>query len=98
MEDGLCSVFWVHVEHDRRDRYRQDEKTRSIFSSDYGPRTLDISPDGKTLAVICDTVGSINRSVNFIDIASSRVTEKRVIRERFQFEGCWVLYALMVSM
>jgi DNA-binding beta-propeller fold protein YncE len=57
------------------------ERTRSIFSSDYGPRTLDISPDGKTLAVICDTVGSINRSVNFIDIASSRVTEKRVIRE-----------------
>jgi YVTN family beta-propeller protein len=57
------------------------ERTRSIFTSDYGPRTLDISPDGKTLAVICDTVGSINRSVNFIDIASSRVTEKRVIRE-----------------
>src|SRR3972149_368610 len=57
------------------------ERTRSIFTSDYGPRTLDISPDGKTLAVICDTVGSINRSVNFIDIASSRVMEKRVIRE-----------------
>src|SRR3989337_1521028 len=57
------------------------EKTRSIFTSDYGPRTLDISPDGKTLAVINDTVGSINRSVNFIDVASGRVTEKRVIRE-----------------
>ena len=57
------------------------EKVRSIYTSDYGPRTLDISPDGKTLAVVNDTVGSINRSVNFIDIASSRVTEKRVIRE-----------------
>ncbi len=57
------------------------EKTRSIYTSDYGPRTLDISPDGKTLAVINDTVGSINRSVNFIDVATSRVTEKRVIRE-----------------
>jgi len=57
------------------------EKTRSIFTSDYGPRTLDISPDGKTLAVVNDTVGSINRSVNFIDVASGRVSEKRVIRE-----------------
>jgi len=57
------------------------DKVRSIFTSDYGPRTLDISPDGKTMAVINDTVGSINRSVNFIDVASGRVTEKRVIRE-----------------
>ncbi|MDO8744909.1 MAG: beta-propeller fold lactonase family protein, partial [Candidatus Brocadiaceae bacterium] len=57
------------------------EKVRSIFTSDYGPRTLDISPDGKTMAVVNDTVGSINRSVNFIDIASGRVSEKRVIRE-----------------
>ena len=57
------------------------EKTRSIYTSDYGPRTLDISPDGKTLAVINDTVGSINRSVNFIDVDSGRVTEKRIIRE-----------------
>ena len=23
-EDGLCSVFWEHVEHDRCNRYRQD--------------------------------------------------------------------------
>lgn len=57
------------------------EKTRSIFTSNYGPRTLDISPDGKTMAVINDTVGSINRSVNFIDVASGKITEKRVIRE-----------------
>ncbi|GAB63750.1 putative hydrazine hydrolase C subunit [Candidatus Jettenia caeni] len=57
------------------------EKIRSIYTSDYGPRTLDISPDGKTLAVINDSVGSINRSVNFIDVASGKVTEKRVIRE-----------------
>ena len=65
------------------------EKVRSIFTSDYGPRTLDISPDGKTMAVINDTVGSINRSVNFIDVASGRVSEKRVIRE-FQPEGCGI--------
>ncbi|KKO20885.1 MAG: beta-propeller fold lactonase family protein [Candidatus Brocadia sp.] len=57
------------------------EKTRAIYTSDYGPRTLDISPDGKTLAVINDTVGSISRSVNFIDVDTSRVLEKRVIRE-----------------
>jgi YVTN family beta-propeller protein len=57
------------------------EKVRSIYTSDYGPRTLDISPDNKTLAVVNDTVGSINRSVNFIDVASGKVTEKRVIRE-----------------
>jgi YVTN family beta-propeller protein len=57
------------------------EKVRSIYTTDYGPRTLDISPDGKTIAVINDTVGSINRSVNFIDIATGKVTEKRVIRE-----------------
>ena len=57
------------------------ERIRSIYTSDYGPRTLDISPDGKTLAVINDTVGSINRSVNFIDVATGKVAEKRVIRE-----------------
>ncbi len=57
------------------------EKVRSIFTSDYGPRTLDISPDGKTIAVVLDTCGSINRSVNFIDLASGKVTEKRVIKE-----------------
>lgn len=57
------------------------EKVRSIYTSDYGPRTLDISPDGKTIAVVNDTVGSINRSVNFIDLATGKVSEKRVIRE-----------------
>ncbi|RZV56257.1 MAG: hypothetical protein EX330_13895 [Candidatus Brocadia sp. BROELEC01] len=57
------------------------EKIRSIYTSDYGPRTLDMSPDGKTIAVVCDTVGSINRSVNFIDLATGKVTEKRVIRD-----------------
>lgn len=57
------------------------ERVRSIYTSDYGPRTLDISPDGKQMAVVNDTVGSINRSVNFIDVATGKVTEKRVIRE-----------------
>lgn len=57
------------------------EKVRSIYTSDYGPRMVEISPDGKTLVAILDTVGSINRSVDFIDIASGRVIENRVIRE-----------------
>lgn len=57
------------------------EKVRSIYTSEYGPRMVEISPDGKTLVAILDTVGSINRSVDFIDIASGRVIENRVIRE-----------------
>ncbi|WP_295102314.1 hydrazine synthase subunit beta [uncultured Candidatus Kuenenia sp.] len=57
------------------------EKVRSIYTSDYGPRMVEISPDGKTLVAILDTVGSINRSVDFIDIASGRVVENRVIHE-----------------
>jgi len=57
------------------------EKVRSIYTSNYGPRMVDISPDGKTLVAILDTVGSINRSVDFIDIASGRIMENRVIPE-----------------
>jgi len=57
------------------------EKVRSIYTTDYGPRTMAISPDGKTMAVILDTVGSINRSVDFIDIESGRVVENRPIKE-----------------
>ncbi|WKZ22970.1 MAG: beta-propeller fold lactonase family protein [Candidatus Brocadiaceae baterium WH-1] len=57
------------------------EKIRSIYTSAYGPRTLDISPDGKQLAVINDSVGSINRSVDFIDVATGKVTENRIIKE-----------------
>ncbi|MDR4508250.1 MAG: hypothetical protein MRJ65_16800 [Candidatus Brocadiaceae bacterium] len=57
------------------------EKVRSIYTTDYGPRTLDLSPDGRTMAVILDTVGSINRSVDFIDIATGKVVENRVIPE-----------------
>lgn len=57
------------------------EKIRSIYTTDYGPRMVEISPDGKTFAAILDTVGSINRSVDFIDIATGKVIENRVIRE-----------------
>ena len=74
-------MFRKHVEHDGCSRYRQDGEGQDVFTSDYGPETLDISPDSKTIIVVNDTVGSINRSVNFIDVASGRVSEKRVIGE-----------------
>lgn len=57
------------------------EKIRSIYTTDYGPRMIEISPDGKTFAAILDTVGSINRSVDFIDVETGKVIENRVIRE-----------------
>lgn len=56
-------------------------KTGSIELTNYGPRDIAISPDGRTAAVINDTCGSYNRSVNFIDLATKQVTEKRVIHE-----------------
>ncbi len=59
----------------------KQEKTGSIKLTNYGPRDIALSPDGKTAAVVNDTCGSFNRSVNFIDLATKQVTEKRVIRE-----------------
>ena len=59
----------------------KQEKIGSIKLTNYGPRDIAFSPDGKTAAVICDTVGSFNRCVNFIDLATRQVTEKRVIKE-----------------
>lgn len=74
-----CSgCMWEYV--DIIDVAKQ-EKTGSIKLTNYGPRDIALSPDGKTAAVINDTVGSFNRSVNFIDLATKQVTEKRVIKE-----------------
>lgn len=56
-------------------------KVGSIKLTNYGPRDIALSPDGKTAAVVNDTCGSYNRSVNFIDLATRQVTEKRVIKE-----------------
>ncbi|MFQ5956559.1 MAG: hypothetical protein ACE5KK_02165 [Candidatus Brocadiales bacterium] len=46
----------------------------------YGPRDIDISPDGKTAVVICDTCGSINRTVEFIDLSTNKVVDRRTLR------------------
>ena len=59
----------------------KQEKVGAIKLTNYGPRDIALSPDGKTAAVVLDTCGSYNRSVNFIDLATKQVTEKRVIRE-----------------
>ncbi|MFQ5862063.1 MAG: YncE family protein [Candidatus Brocadiales bacterium] len=46
----------------------------------YGPRGLALSPDGKMAAVINDTVGSINRTVGFIDLAANKMVDVRTLR------------------
>ncbi len=62
-------------------------KTGEIQLSHYGPRDIAISPDGKTGIVILDTAGSVNRSVDFIDLTTNKVTENRVIRESCNLRG-----------
>lgn len=59
----------------------RNEKIGEIRLSNYGPRDIAISPDGKTGAVILDTVGSIHRSVDFVDLTTNRVIGNRVISE-----------------
>lgn len=59
----------------------RNEKTGSINLSNYGPRDIAISPDGKTGIAVLDTAGSTNRSVDFIDLTTNKVIENRVIRE-----------------
>lgn len=56
-------------------------KTGSIATSNYGPRDIAISPDGKTAAVCNDTCGSYNRTVDFIDTSTNQIIETRVIGE-----------------
>ncbi|MDO8093968.1 MAG: beta-propeller fold lactonase family protein [Candidatus Brocadiales bacterium] len=59
----------------------RQEKVGAIKLTNYGPRDIALSPDGKMAAVVNDTCGSYNRSVNFIDLSTKQVTEKRVIKE-----------------
>ncbi|HDY67141.1 MAG TPA: hypothetical protein ENH85_05035 [Candidatus Scalindua sp.] len=65
----------------------RNEKVGEIKTSNYGPRDIAISPDGKTGAIICDTVGSTNRSVDFVDLESGRIIETRVIRGSANLRG-----------
>lgn len=76
----------------------RNEKIGEIRLSHYGPRDIAISPDGKTGAVILDTVGSTHRSVDFIDLTTNRVIENRVIKESSNLRaieytpcGCYVI-------
>jgi DNA-binding beta-propeller fold protein YncE len=56
-----------------------NSKIGEIRTTDYGPRDIAISPDGKTAAVCLDTTGKINRGVDFIDLATGRIIEHRNI-------------------
>ena len=64
-----------------------NNKVGEIRTSDYGPRDIAISPDGKKAAVVLDTTGRINRCIDFIDLATGRVTETRVIPGSANFRG-----------
>ena len=65
----------------------KNEKVGEIMTSHYGPRDIAISPDGKTGAIINDSVGSINRTVDFVDLASGRITETRAIHGSANLRG-----------
>ncbi|MCQ4575151.1 MAG: hypothetical protein NOU37_07900 [Candidatus Brocadiales bacterium] len=65
----------------------RQEKVGSIELSNYGPRDIAISPDGCTGAVICDTAGSINRTVDFIDLSTNTIIESRSIRHSANLRG-----------
>ncbi|ODS33867.1 MAG: hydrazine synthase beta subunit [Candidatus Scalindua rubra] len=64
-----------------------NSKIGEIRTANYGPRDIAISPDGKKGAIICDTVGSINRTVDFVDLESGRITETRVIAGSANLRG-----------
>ena len=64
-----------------------NSKIGEIKTSDYGPRDIAISPDGKTAAVCLDTTGKINRGVDFIDLATGRVIEHRNIYQSANLRG-----------
>ncbi len=69
-----------------------NDKIGEIRTSYYGPRDIAISPDGKTGAIINDSVGSINRTVDFVDLESGRIIETRVIRGSANLRG--IVYTL----
>ncbi len=58
-----------------------NSKVGEIKTTDYGPRDIAISPDGKTAAVILDTTGRINRSINFIDLSTEEVVYSITIKQ-----------------
>ncbi len=65
----------------------KNEKVGEIKTSDYGPRDIAISPDGKTGAIILDTTGRINRCVDFVDLATGKITETRTIHGSANLRG-----------
>ncbi|MGR3301534.1 MAG: hydrazine synthase subunit beta [Candidatus Scalindua sp.] len=64
-----------------------NSKIGEIKTTDYGPRDIAISPDGKTAAVCLDTTGKINRGVDFIDLATGKVIEHRNIYQSANLRG-----------
>ena len=64
-----------------------NSKVGEIKTTNYGPRDIAISPDGKTAAVILDTTGKINRGVDFVDLATGRVVEHRNIYQSANLRG-----------
>jgi len=64
-----------------------NSKVGEIRTSNYGPRDIAISPDGKTAAICLDTTGSINRGVDFVDLSTGRLIEHRVIPQSANLRG-----------
>jgi YVTN family beta-propeller protein len=64
-----------------------NSKIGEIRTTDYGPRDIAISPDGKTAAIALDTTGKINRGIDFVDLASGRVIEHRNIYQSANLRG-----------
>ena len=64
-----------------------NKKVGSIPTTDYGPRDISISPDGKSAVVILDTAGKANRSVDLIDLTTNTVVENRIIGESANLRG-----------
>ncbi|MFQ5712871.1 MAG: YncE family protein [Candidatus Scalinduaceae bacterium] len=65
----------------------RNKKVGEIKTSHYGPRDIAISPDGKSAAIINDTVGSTHRTVDFVDLATGRITETRTIPQSANLRG-----------
>ncbi len=65
----------------------KNEKVGEIKTSNYGPRDIAISPDGKTAAIILDTTGRINRCVDFVDLATGKIIETRPIPQSANLRG-----------
>ena len=64
-----------------------NSKVGEIRTSNYGPRDIAISPDGKTGAIILDTTGRINRGIDFVDLGTGRLVEHRTIPQSANLRG-----------